>query len=112
MNQDTAAYRASGVLETPNAHSMLFKLCKHFAKKIDVMFDEHHGLARFAIGDCELHADTARLSFDCVCDNEGKLASLQEIIDLHVALITRREPRQVAWTRSPRRSNQPSFFTR
>ena len=100
MNQSNSTYRASGVLETPNAHSMLFKLCKHFAKKINVTFDEHCGFARFPIGDCELRADSARLSFDCICDSKSNLASLQEIIDLHVTLITRREPRQVTWTRN------------
>lgn len=110
MNPDTPAQPASrhlanGTLTTDRAPAMLYKLCKHFAKKISVEFDESHGRAQFPQGVCILYADAAELSFVCECDSAEQLAALQTIIDLHAALLTRREPQPVQWHRPTGRTN-------
>ncbi|WP_205700925.1 DUF2218 domain-containing protein [Jeongeupia sp. USM3] len=82
---------------TPDGARFLFKLCKHFAKKIPVEFDERHGRAAFAFGHCTLTATDESLRFDCVSDSDEALARLQSVVVDHLALMTRANPLPVAW---------------
>jgi uncharacterized protein len=97
MTPDLRPCRAHGTLATDRAPAMLYKLCKHFAKKIPVEFDDTHGHARFPQGDCVLHASDSQLAFECACDDAEQLAALRQIIDLHAALLTRKAPQAIHW---------------
>lgn len=73
------------------------RLCYHFTKKIEVVYDEHQGLAKFPWGDCRLTALADAITFDCQAADAEKLAQVQHVIDAHVALFARRTPLAVAW---------------
>ncbi|GHD56849.1 DUF2218 domain-containing protein [Jeongeupia chitinilytica] len=94
-----AAYAS---VATPDASRFLFKLCKHFAKKIPVEFDEHHGRAEFAFGACTLSASETELRFDCDSQSDEALARLQSVLVEHLALMTRANPLPVVWTAGAR----------
>lgn len=97
MTNDFHHFRALGTLDTERAQAMLFKLCKHFSKKITVTFDETHGCAEFPQGQCEMSASDTQLAFACACSSEQELNALRNIIDLHVALMTRKAPQAIEW---------------
>lgn len=98
-------HQALGTLATDRAPSMLYKLCKHFAKKIAVEFDDTTGHAQFPQGTCTLRANATELSFTCASNSAEQLAALQTIIDLHAALLTRRAPQAVEWQNPPPPTN-------
>lgn len=87
-----------GEVETPLASTYLTRLCKHFSKKIEVVYDEAEGHARFPFGDCRLLADTRTLSFHCKAEDSEAMARLQDVINQHVGMFTRRNPLLVNWT--------------
>ncbi|BCL74789.1 hypothetical protein JHS3_05250 [Jeongeupia sp. HS-3] len=88
---------AHAAVATPDAARFLFKLCKHFAKKIPVDFDERQGRAEFAFGTCTLSASETELRFDCDSQNDEALARLQSVLVEHLALMTRANPLPVVW---------------
>jgi hypothetical protein len=73
------------------------RLCYHFTKKIEVLYDEHQGLATFPWGHCRLTALDDAITFDCQATDAEKLAQVQHVIDAHVALFARRAPLHVVW---------------
>ncbi|WP_255991428.1 DUF2218 domain-containing protein [Chitinolyticbacter albus] len=89
--------RSIAHITTPDATKFLFKLCKHFAKKIPVEFDETRGRAEFPFGVCELAATATTLTFACEA-SAATLAQMQSVLEQHLALMTRRDPLPVVWT--------------
>nr|WP_315429897.1 DUF2218 domain-containing protein [uncultured Albidiferax sp.] len=73
------------------------RLCYHFTKKIEVVYDDFQGLARFPWGECRLTARDDAIEFDCQAEDAEKMAQVQHVIDAHVALFARRAPLSVAW---------------
>ncbi|MGE8357410.1 MAG: DUF2218 domain-containing protein [Microvirgula sp.] len=80
---------STAILTTPDASRHLFKLCKHFARKIPVEFDERHGEIRFPFGVCRLVATPAAMELHCEAGDDAELARLQDVIGSHVELVTR-----------------------
>lgn len=87
-----------GHVLTPDASRYLQRLCYHFARKIQVTYDDHHGLAHFPWGDCVLRADAAALHFECAAPDAENLGRVQFAIDSHVELFSRKSPVAVAWS--------------
>jgi hypothetical protein len=86
-----------GEVQTPLAFTYLKFLCKHFSNEIPVEYTETEGFAQFPFGKCRLSAETQILSFHCEAENTTALDRMQEVIDKHVVMFTRRNPVIVTW---------------
>ncbi|WP_043648616.1 DUF2218 domain-containing protein [Chitinilyticum litopenaei] len=84
-------------ITTELAKQYLFKLCKHFARKIPVDFDEHQGLARFAFGECRLLADASTLQFRLSAADDEQLQRLKRVLEDHLQLMRRAPDPALAW---------------
>lgn len=86
-----------GEVATPIADAMLARLCKHFSKKIPASWEAGEGHARFPFGECRLRAAANALRFECSAPDPEALAQLRMVIELHVAMFSRRAPLTVRW---------------
>ena len=56
------------------------RLCKHFAHKLPVSFDEQQGRIEFAFGLSHLHADSTGLHITALSHNPQDLEKLKQLI--------------------------------
>lgn len=96
-----------GHMPTTEASRYMTRLCYHFTKKIEVAYDDTQGLARFPWGVCRLTALEDAIRFECEADDAEKLAQVQNVIDAHVALFSRKNPLRVAWEGADGAANAP-----
>ena len=82
----------------PTAHAgrYLGQLCKHFAHKLPVTFDEIAGTISFAIGDCHLVATDAALTIDLDGPAES-LEQLRDVVTRHLDRFAFREELVYDW---------------
>ncbi len=85
-------------LDTAHARKYLQQLCKHFAHKVNVDYDNARGRVEFPPGLCVMTADERLLSFFCQSEEEERLASVQTIIDSHILRFAWREELEVHWS--------------
>ena len=80
-----------GTFATPNASKYLQQLCKHFAHKIEVSFDETSGRIPFTLGVAEVSAsaDALQVRFADVAD--AVRADAKSVIDRHLERFAFRE---------------------
>ena len=83
--------------ETANGSKYLQQLCKHFAHKIDVEWDEQSGKAAFERGQCEMTADQSAISFKVSVDEKRDLPLIKYIIDDHLTRFAHRETVLLNW---------------
>ncbi|WP_051278859.1 DUF2218 domain-containing protein [Chitinilyticum aquatile] len=84
-------------INTELAKQYLFKLCKHFARKIPVDFDDSQGLARFPIGECRFLADSSTLQFRLSAPDPEQLQRLQRVLEEHLQLMRRAPDSALDW---------------
>lgn len=87
----------NGSVATPRAPELLPRLCRHFAKKASATWDERRGEVEFPWGRCTLDASDDALSFHCSAADEASLAQVQNVLDLHIGMFSRKEPLRIAW---------------
>ncbi len=87
---------------TSMAGSYLFKLAKHFAKKVPVRQATEVAEVDFEFGHCRLAwlgGEAAPvLHVACQAPDEASLQRMQNVVESHLALMTRREPLELRWT--------------
>jgi uncharacterized protein len=84
-------------IETANASKYLQQLCKHFAHKTNVTFDDKLGEIAFTMGDCHLKAHDGILSITVTVPNEAQLAQLQDVVVRHLVRFAFRETLRIDW---------------
>lgn len=84
---------------TPDAARILFKLCKHFARKVPARFDAQHGEVLFPFGRCQLRADADALYLSCQGRDEDQARHVMAVLDSHLALMSRASPLVPDWLR-------------
>lgn len=84
----------------------MVRLCYHFAKKIEVQYDDAQGVAHFPWGRCTLIAHEAGIGFVCEAEDAEMIARVQHVIDAHMALFSRKTPVLVQWE-APREAEGP-----
>jgi hypothetical protein len=84
-------------MATPNAGKYLFKLCKHFARKVPVTMDEQYGEVEFGYGFASLRASASELYFEARSNQKEGLEQVQAVLESHLLLMTKAEPLQVIW---------------
>lgn len=92
-----ASATSRAAIATGQASRYLQQLCKHFAHKLAVRFDEHEGEIVFPIGDCRLKADGAALHLDLSAPNAADMAQLKEVVIRHLVRFAFREDLEVGW---------------
>ncbi|MGH1331361.1 MAG: DUF2218 domain-containing protein [Paracoccaceae bacterium] len=77
--------------KTPNAAKYIQQLCKHFAHKVDVEYDETKGRAALPPGPATMQADAQALSFSISAADEKGLQLARFIIEDHMKRFAFRE---------------------
>ena len=80
-----------GSFTTPNASKYLQQLCKHFAHKTEVSFDESAGRIGFNLGTAEVSADAQALHVRFAEVADDKRADARMVIDKHLERFAFRE---------------------
>lgn len=89
----------TGRFETENGRRYMIQLCKHFAHKIEVTYDDSHGECRFGWGVASFDADDKALSVRIDAADEEQLPRAKAVIDDHLARFAFREPgRAIEWS--------------
>lgn len=88
---------ASARFETPNASKYLKQLCKHFAHKVSVEYDDTNGKAALPPGPATMLADDAALSVTVTAQDEQGLGMAKFIIDDHLSRFAFRETPELKW---------------
>lgn len=88
---------ATARVPTEKASRYLQQLCKHFAHKLPVTFDEHAGSISFSIGECALTADDDALTITATAPAEADMDQLKDVIVRHLVRFAFREELQVEW---------------
>lgn len=84
-------------IETQNASRYLQQLCKHFAHKLPVEFNESAGHVVFPMGDCHLTARDGLLLIALAAEDEEKMTRLQDVVARHLARFAFRETFSINW---------------
>lgn len=77
--------------ETPNGSKYLKQLCKHFAHKVDVEYDDTKGSASLPPGPATLSADPDGISITITAADEKGLGLARFIIEDHLTRFAFRE---------------------
>jgi uncharacterized protein len=77
--------------ETPNGSKYLKQLCKHFAHKVQVEYDDVEGRADLPPGPATMVADAEGVSFTITAEDEKGLAMGRHIIEDHLKRFAFRE---------------------
>lgn len=97
---DAALLHSHAEVVLPQADRVLFKLCKHFAIKVPVVFDSHGADIDLRYGRCVVQRDGDRLRLQCSAASEALLQRVQHVLDEHLALMARDPALAVGWQRN------------
>lgn len=86
-----ATLSANGVFATENASKYMQQLCKHFAHKVEVRYDDTSAEAALPPGPCRMQADDSALQIEVTAEDADGLKRAQLIIDDHLARFAFRE---------------------
>lgn len=89
--------RSRAVIETEAASRYLQQLCKHFAHKVPVQFDEAAGEIRFDIGTCHLRAEAGTLVLEAEAVQPETRATLEDVVARHLIRFAFRDDLKVIW---------------
>ncbi|MCT7666897.1 DUF2218 domain-containing protein [Shinella kummerowiae] len=84
-------------IPTEHASRYLQQLCKHFAHKRSVSFDEQAGEISFSVGDCRLKADGSALHIDLTAPGVEEMEQLKDVVIRHLVRFAFREELAVDW---------------
>ena len=83
--------KETGVLETSSARKYMQQLCKHFAHRVEVRFDDTSGEAALPPGPALMTATPERLEVVIQASDADGLIAARDIIDSHLARFAFRE---------------------
>ncbi|UVE18370.1 DUF2218 domain-containing protein [Pseudomonas sp. LS44] len=83
------------VTTTPGRY--IGRLCKHFAHKLEVQYDEQQGSIEFAFGRCLLNAEGDGLTLRVESANHEDLEKLQQVVARHFEQFAWQEALQLEW---------------
>lgn len=91
----------TGHFETPNSGKYLQQLCKHFAHKVTVEYDDESGVADLPPGPARINATGNLLSIEISAEDETGLELARHIIDDHLKRFAFREGfKGMGWRRN------------
>ncbi|XSG77123.1 DUF2218 domain-containing protein [Herpetosiphon llansteffanensis] len=89
--------QSKAIIPTALGSSYIKKLCKHYAHKIKVEYDDQQGMAYFAMGTCAMHAEAEQLSFVIDAEAPEAITTIQHIMDEHFEQFAFREKLKIEW---------------
>ena len=75
----------------------LVQLCKHFAHKIAVDYDDRRGRADFPWGTCHMEAADGVLTLRCEADSAEGVERVKAVVDDHLTRFAWREKPVLTW---------------
>jgi hypothetical protein len=88
---------ASTFVVTDSPARYISRLCKHFAHKVPVSFDEQQGRVEFERGVGLLHAEANGLRLSVQAADGDALAHVQEVLDRHFVRVAWQEELTLVW---------------
>jgi hypothetical protein len=88
-------------IATPRASVYLKQLCRHFAHKLDVSFDDEHGRIAFSAGTCRLQAAAGELVLEADAQDPESLRRVKDVVAGHLERFAFRDDLTVAWEAAP-----------
>ncbi|MEP3633908.1 MAG: DUF2218 domain-containing protein [Shimia thalassica] len=89
---------STGFFQTENASRYLKQLCKHFAHKIEVEYDDTFGKCAFPTGAATLSADENGLTATVSAETGDMLLRAKSIVDSHLERFAFREEfKSMSW---------------
>ncbi|WP_029008089.1 DUF2218 domain-containing protein [Azospirillum halopraeferens] len=82
---------------TDAAGRYLVQLCKHFAHKITVEYDDCRGRADFPWGTCHMEAADGVLTLRCESDSAEGVERVKAVVDDHLTRFAWREKPVLIW---------------
>ncbi|MBO9628417.1 MAG: DUF2218 domain-containing protein [Shinella sp.] len=89
--------KSTTAIPTEHASKYLQQLCKHFAHKLAVTFDEHAGSITFSIGECRLKTEDGALRIDLTAPNAEEMEQLKDVVIRHLVRFAFREELSPTW---------------
>jgi hypothetical protein len=80
-----------GTFQTVHGSKYLQQMCKHFAHKVAVTYDEEKGHATMPFGTVDFAATEKTLSVTLVVESEVQLEQARHVIDIHLQKFAFRE---------------------
>lgn len=84
-------FQQTGNFATAHASKYLQQLCKHFAHKVSVTYDDTRGDVDFPFGTAQLLADDSGLTVTLNCAENATLERARSVIDVHLKTFAFRE---------------------
>lgn len=97
FNPAEPMFTAQSHISTERADAFLFKLCKHFGRKVPVQFDASQGEVQFEAGMCRMQSQDGQLLFACRAADWDSVLMLTRIIDGHVAMLMKQPDLTLDW---------------
>ena len=92
------SHYSSAAVSSEHAGKYLQQLCKHFAHKVEVSYDQNEGQVHFPMGLCLMKLAADKLMFAIRADSEEAVKAAQSVIDVHLVKFAWREELTVEWT--------------
>lgn len=89
--------KSTTAIPTEHASKYLQQLCKHFAHKLAVTFDEQAGSITFSIGECRLKTEGGALGIDLTAPNAEDMEQLKDVVIRHLVRFAFREELSPTW---------------
>jgi len=89
------------IIETENASKYLKQLCRHFAHKVEVEYDDVKAEVSFIPGPCKMLAREGLLIIEAESILDQGLLITQSIIDQHIKKFAWREELTLDWNTGP-----------
>ncbi|WP_175956204.1 DUF2218 domain-containing protein [Burkholderia sp. BCC0405] len=100
LDTRAAPFVSTAEVRLAQAERVLFKLCKHYAIKVPVVFDAHRATVDFPYGTCRMQRTDDLVRIRCEADSADKLAQIQYVMDEHLVLMSRNRELVIAWQRA------------
>ena len=91
---------ATAFVSTATPARYISRLCKHFAHKIPVSFDESQGRIQFDMGLSTLHAEDGGLRLRVEAADDEALQRLQQVVGSHFERVAWQEALSLDWQRA------------
>ena len=88
---------SSTTIPTELGSKYIKHLCRHFAHKVEAVFNEQEGRVQFNQGFCLMQLSSSGLNFYCQSENSENMRIIQYILDDHLRRFARTETLSYGW---------------
>jgi len=89
------------VLQAQKSQAYFDSLCKHFARKVEVVQENDSAIVMFPMGQCKMSVNDGVMYFAADADNEEALNTVKYIVDSHAVRFGELKQATVEWRAEP-----------